>query len=43
MIGNAASSLEEQMIHVACLDQRGEKNNEAINDCGKTKVREVKV
>ena len=37
MIGTAAPSLEEQTNYMACLDQRGEKKNDAIIDCRKTK------
>ena len=32
VIGKAAPSLEEQTNHVACLNLRGEKNNDAIAD-----------
>ena len=37
VIGKAAPSFEEQTNYVACLDQRGEKNDDAITDCRKTK------
>ena len=37
MIGKAAPSVEELANYVACLDRRGEKSNDAITDCEKTK------
>ena len=42
-IGKAAPTLKEQANYVACLDQIEQKNNDAISDCGKAKVREAKV
>ena len=36
-IGKIVPSLEEQTNYVACLNQRGEKNDDVIANCRKTK------
>ena len=43
MISKAEPSLKEQANYIACLDQRGEKNDDTIADCRKVKMCEAKV
>ena len=43
MIGKAAPYLEEHANYIASLDLRGEKNDDAIADCERARIREAKV